>query len=888
MDVHKIDDYLADVGLLKFAPDFRRLSFTDTKKLKVFQESDINLFTEKRNEIERREILLAVRKMQSPQTLALMKNINSYPKPRSLHLDFESDTAHEDDIPFVYKDPRTTRLELLQDQVNDLKRELDFAEKRFNEEVEKYRRPSGLRTAGTQCGNCHLYGHKKTKCEDEPCPTARNCGDINHKDHKIEKQKRDLLEKSFLKAKQAYEQKVSEYELKSVQNDKQDFGRLIHEDLVLSNPKKYMFIDSRGNRTYLGAVIKADTEILRKAFKNKMPEDISCHDLQGMIRSFNKDSGREDHLKNSDYRKKGLRRLCEVRGVTFPGGKSSEKPTEKSSGISSVSSASGNSSEHPTEKTYGTHNASFSGGKSSEQTTEKGSEYPSVTFGGEPNDEQEASQFLKDIDTALRNSLSDSYPRPDLNQRSNMTNTDGYQDSGPPPKRNKPGYSVTDTHQQDQGYSSSMQNEKSYGRSPEPGLLSFNHGYQNLGPFTNHNQSGYSVTAHQHEQGYSTSVQVKPDQSYRRSPDSEHLSFNNDQGQTSPRHHFNLKRGQNYSHQQTPHTDPFSNYGNNKPYGQSPNQHSFSTPRNDSTYGQTPIAHTLSLPRNASNVYAQNMYKGYGQSPNRNVPYITRSNESNYAQSANTDLLSLPRNRDNSHGEPVYSGYGQSPKRQPRHMTENNKSYGWPSHQDARYVPQGVQGQRPFPANYPTHRRSPNIGPYGQSPNRNVQYEPNSVNRQPHYTPKRDRTYGRSPYRNRRSPNIGPYGQSPNRNLQYEPNSVNTGPQYTPKRDRTYGLSPYRNLGSMPNSNDIPARSTVTGHFTPGYALPPSVNNSNSGIFRPWASPNAGHTVMHKPKTPNMRKRNITNESSGPPVAPQPKTPTRKRYIAKHFKKRLY
>ena len=290
-----MEELLNKYGLQKFSADFLRIGFSEVHQLYVFRESDFDKFRIRPTEIEKRQIQLIVDKAGPPQPSS----------ERNLRDNENQDTEYR------YTDPRSTRIKLMEDELNDLEYELNLAKERLCAEQEKY--PSPDQSSGTQCKKCHLRGHKRPKCPDLECTTALNCGDFSF--HKSENDKIKVMKDAVGKLTTEFNKKKGQLELKKKTILKNVSDLKLHEHVINSNPDKYTVIRD-GVREKRGVIIKGDMQILKKAFKGEIPKDIEKYNVRQIIETYNEDTGRKQKPDKTEY---GIRKICAEYNVKFPG-----------------------------------------------------------------------------------------------------------------------------------------------------------------------------------------------------------------------------------------------------------------------------------------------------------------------------------------------------------------------------------------------------------------------------------------------------------------------------------------------------------------------------------------------------------------------------------------
>ncbi len=388
MEKKPILEVLTKYGLEKFAPDFHRMDITDTIKLRVFEESDFEHFTVKPSRIERRQIRALVAKAMTPKN----------PTRHQARTQAADNIESENRTKYTYVDPRMLRIQLLKDELDELQSQLNDATEKLGAERAKYPYPD--RSSGGQCKNCHLKGHKITSCEDAPCKTAMNCGDLRK--HPLENDKIVALEETVTKLNREFQRKKTIFDLKRKTIEK-DLGNIkLRQHLIDSNPEKYLMMVG-GFQEKRGVIIKGDMEILKKSFKGKIPEDIENYDLQNIIKTYDQETGRSrDDPKDKNF---GIRKICAEYNVTFPGDKKQKRECAETENNNSAKSFEGSFSGAKETNTLSmASNAkelkSFSCGKESKAPS-------TAPKAKEKIDTQSEEDFERDFNLAIKRSLED-------------------------------------------------------------------------------------------------------------------------------------------------------------------------------------------------------------------------------------------------------------------------------------------------------------------------------------------------------------------------------------------------------------------------------------------------------------------------------------------------
>jgi hypothetical protein len=180
-------------------------------------------------------------------------------------------TERNESTSFLYKSPLEIDIDLKENEL--CAKEMELREyKRKYESLDAEYNPRVPRGTGKLCHKCHTReGHTRTKCTNVPCTSVLICGEVDvHPDSK-----KELTELAGLKNKIEGEVKKLKSEVEVKQRVKTQmlttFENKIHDDLIRSNPNKYL-ID--GGPAYKKRILDADKAILRKYYKAKAPDNL--------------------------------------------------------------------------------------------------------------------------------------------------------------------------------------------------------------------------------------------------------------------------------------------------------------------------------------------------------------------------------------------------------------------------------------------------------------------------------------------------------------------------------------------------------------------------------------------------------------------------------------
>ena len=205
---------------------------------------------------------------------------------------------------------------LIHSKENAIREQVLEIEKK-NEEISALERSfssAPINSTRPACSKCHLRtGHVRTNCPNNPCVSARFCGDIKrHPEEKkdVKSAKTDL---QLLKSKLG-RMKDELLSLRgNMESSKRTFSQKIYSDLVNSNKKRYLSPDGVVN----WMAVNIDSKKIEKICNGVIPSP--TEDLQALIAKHDSQQELACVRVPLHSKTKTVKELWEKKGVKFPG-----------------------------------------------------------------------------------------------------------------------------------------------------------------------------------------------------------------------------------------------------------------------------------------------------------------------------------------------------------------------------------------------------------------------------------------------------------------------------------------------------------------------------------------------------------------------------------------